>query len=49
VLAVPEARRAVAIVPDDTFEALIADKLAPLPVNQLAVMPSTEKSPEASR
>jgi hypothetical protein len=31
------------------LEALIADMFAPLPVNQLAVIPSTEKSPEASR
>jgi hypothetical protein len=36
-------------VPLEILDALIADKLAPLPVNQLAVMPSTEKSPDASR
>jgi len=40
--------RALSIVPDAMFEALIALKEAPLPTNPLAVITSAEKSPAAS-
>jgi hypothetical protein len=40
---------ALAIVPLEILDALIADIFAPFPVNQLAVTPSVAKSPEASR